>query len=308
MSGPPGAGKSTLSSALAATAQDGVHLESDQFYRAIRSGLVGPHLPEAHSQNTAVMDVATDAAAAYATSGYAVVWDGIVGPWFLDRVARRLTGKGIRLRYLVLRPSRQMALDRVRSRDETDEVSGASIVFDQFVDLGSLEAHVVDANTSPDLVLERCQALLREDALRIELDAWVDDRWAVSVKGVLGWGSRYVVLRNRRGEWELPGGRLDASDAGPIETLKREMSEELGLEVEVDSILDSWVYEVEGKRVLILTYGCQAEQPSELSHSDEHIEVALMDYAELTNAVIPIGYLRSIRVSMAAPASTPGAP
>ncbi|MCP4224007.1 MAG: hypothetical protein GY773_11740 [Actinomycetia bacterium] len=43
------------------------------------------------------MDVATDAAAAYASAGYVVVWDGIVGPWFLDGVARRLGARGIGL-------------------------------------------------------------------------------------------------------------------------------------------------------------------------------------------------------------------
>ena len=295
VSGPPGVGKTEVSLALASTASMGVHLESDWFFRSILSGITGPHLPEAHSQNTAIVDAATDAAASLASSGYAVVWDGVVGPWFLDRAARRLASRGIGLRCLVLRPSHQTTLDRVRSRDRTAEVSGASTLFDQFVELGDLESHVVDTDADPDVVLERCHGMLRQGGLQIELDEWVDDRWPVSVKGVLGWGGQYVVLRNRRGEWELPGGRLDASDAGPVEALKREMSEELGLEVEVGPIVDSWVYEVEGKRVLILTYGCQAEQPAELSISDEHIEVALMDEAQLDRAVFPAGYLRSIR-------------
>ena len=57
----------------------------------------------AHAQNAAVMDVAADAAAAYADSGYTVVWDGIVGPWFLERVARRLGARnGSVVQYLVL--------------------------------------------------------------------------------------------------------------------------------------------------------------------------------------------------------------
>ncbi|MEE9415231.1 MAG: NUDIX domain-containing protein [Acidimicrobiales bacterium] len=123
----------------------------------------------------------------------------------------------------------------------------------------------------------------------------MEDRWPVSVKGVLGWGNRFVVLRNHRGEWELPGGRLEATDHGPVETVRRELCEEIGLDVAVGSLVDSWVYKVEGKSVLILTYRCEADEPEELQHSDEHTEVALMDLAGLADLLIPAGYLRSIR-------------
>ncbi|MCY3578783.1 MAG: ATP-binding protein, partial [bacterium] len=92
-----------MSAALASDYERGVHLESDWFYRSIRSGFVAPWLPDAHSQNAAVMVAAADAAAAYADAGYSVVWDGIVGPWFLDQVARRLEAREIGVQYLVLR-------------------------------------------------------------------------------------------------------------------------------------------------------------------------------------------------------------
>ena len=120
----------------------------------------------------------------------------------------------------------------------------------------------------------------------------------MSVKGVLGWDDRVVVLRNRRGEWELPGGRLDATDASPEDALRREMVEELGLEVDVGALVDSWIYDVEGKRVLILTFACTAERPPELSHSDEHVEVGESGLAELRREPIPKGYLRSIASAM----------
>ena len=128
----------------------------------------------------------------------------------------------------------------------------------------------------------------------VEVEAWVDDRWPVSVKGVLGWDGRVVVLRNRRGEWELPGGRLDATDASPEAALRREMGEELGLDVEVGPLVDSWIYDVEGKRVLILTFACTAERPPELVHSDEHVDVAEFELERLRREPIPEGYLRSI--------------
>lgn len=44
---------------------------------------------------------------------------------------------------------------------------------------------------------------------------------------MLAWDERIVVLRNERDEWELPGGRLDATDASPEAALRRECAEEL---------------------------------------------------------------------------------
>ncbi len=295
ISGPPGSGKTTVADAIVSGCELGVHLESDVFYRSIRSGFVAPHLPDAHHQNTAVMDVVTDAAAAYAEAGYAVVWDGVVGPWFLDRVARRLAARRLPLRYLVVRPDREVALDRVRKRDGVTETSGAEIMYGQFAALGEFESHVVESNRPIADVIGACRAALTGDSLMVSSDAWIDDRWPISVKAVLGWDDRFVVLRNRRDEWELPGGRLDATDAGPEETLRREINEELGLDAVVGPMIDSWIYEVEGRRVLILTYECEADRPPEFDHSDEHTDVGLHTIAELEAEVIPSGYLRSIR-------------
>jgi 8-oxo-dGTP pyrophosphatase MutT (NUDIX family) len=240
------------------------------------------------------MDLVTDAAAGYADAGYVVVWDGIVGPWFLDRVLARLAARNVRVRYLVIRAERETALARVRERDGTVEVSGAEVMWDQFADLGELEPHVVSGEGDPVEVVARCKTALADGGLRLEAEGWVDDRWPVSVKGVVGWDGQVVVLRNRRGEWELPGGRLDATDASPEAALRREMVEELRLEVEVGPLVDSWVYDVEGKRVLILTFACTAERPIELVHSDEHVDVREFELERLRREPIPVGYLRSI--------------
>ncbi|WP_423919073.1 NUDIX hydrolase [Candidatus Poriferisodalis sp.] len=128
----------------------------------------------------------------------------------------------------------------------------------------------------------------------MEADTPTEEHWPVSVKGVLSWNGRAVVLRNDRGEWELPGGRLEASDDSPQDALRREIGEELGVDAEIGSLVDSWIYDVEGKRVLILTYACEATQPEVLSHSDEHTDVGLLTAAEFSDAPIPSGYLRSL--------------
>jgi 8-oxo-dGTP pyrophosphatase MutT (NUDIX family) len=67
-------------------------------------------------------------------------------------------------------------------------------------------------------------------------------RFPVSVKGVVILGDRVVLLRNERNEWELPGGKLDPGEQPLLSCIMREIREELGLTVAVETILDSWLY------------------------------------------------------------------
>ncbi len=145
-------------------------MESDWFFRSICSGFIEPWLPDAHSQNETVMAVAADAAAAYADAGYAVVWDGIVGPWFLDRIARRLAARKIRVQYLVLRPGRGTASTRVQQRGDTAETTGAEAMYDQFADLGDFERHVISSDALAEQVIETCRAALADSSLEVRLD------------------------------------------------------------------------------------------------------------------------------------------
>jgi hypothetical protein len=85
----------------------------DDFFGFVRQGAVDPWLPEARHQNTAVIEAAAGAAGRLA--GYCdVVYEGVVGPWFLAAFLER-SGLG-RLHYAVLLPPLQTCLDRVRTR------------------------------------------------------------------------------------------------------------------------------------------------------------------------------------------------
>lgn len=118
----------------------------------------------------------------------------------------------------------------------------------------------------------------------------------VSVKGVLFEQNRAVLLENERGEWELPGGRLDPGENPPA-CLAREVAEELGIEVTIDTILDSWVYEVlPGRDVLIVTYGVRrSRDDDDLRVSNEHRRYKLFALDELNEFPLAEGYRRSIR-------------
>ena len=103
------------------------------------------------------------------------------------------------------------------------------------------------------------------------------------------------MLRNDRGEWELPGGRLEVGES-PEEWVRREILAELNLRVSVGPLLDAWVYEpLPAAQVLVLTYGCVAEGFAGMAYSAEHEAVELFGPETLDYVELPSGYARSVR-------------
>jgi adenylate kinase family enzyme len=147
LTGPPGAGKSTVAG-LVATGADRptVHLHTDSFYAWIKTGFVPPYLPAAQQQNEVVTRVIACAAAEYALGGYDVVLDGIIGPWFLAPFRDAARRHALRLTYVVLRPSLDETLARATARTGTalTDVEPVTGMYGAFSDLGDLEDRVLD--------------------------------------------------------------------------------------------------------------------------------------------------------------------
>lgn len=147
LTGPPGAGKTTVAAELARTTALGVHLVADECFHWIAAGYVPPWSPSAHRQNGTVLDAVAAAATRFAAGGYDVVVDGIVGPWFLDPFVRAASPG--ELRYVVLRPSPDVAVRRALGRSGPHDLVAEGPVramCEELADLGALEAHVVDSS------------------------------------------------------------------------------------------------------------------------------------------------------------------
>ena len=113
VTGPPGAGKSTVAALLADRVTPSALVCGDDFYGFLRKGAVAPWLPEAQSQNTAVTEAAAAAAGRMARYCH-VVYDGVIGPWFLPTFVDTSTLE--RVHYAVLLPPLDVCLRRVRVR------------------------------------------------------------------------------------------------------------------------------------------------------------------------------------------------
>jgi mutator protein MutT len=119
----------------------------------------------------------------------------------------------------------------------------------------------------------------------------------VSAKGIIfNTEGKALLLRNERNLWELPGGRIEKGEQ-PEQTVFRELYEEIGIKVEINKLVNVWVYEVlEDKHVLIITYLCGFEGNQEIQMSEEHIEYGWFSLSELEDLAAAEGYKKSIRM------------
>ncbi len=165
LTGPPGVGKTTVARLLATRAGRGVHLETDKFWGFIAGGYVPPWRPEAHEQNTVVMDIVCHAAARYSAAGYLTIVDGILIPgWFYEPLRDGLQDLGYRVAYAVLRAPLAVCVDRACSRDDWPVTDATAVerLWRAFVDLGPLESHAIASDgVDPETIALRIEADLR---------------------------------------------------------------------------------------------------------------------------------------------------
>jgi predicted kinase len=148
LTGPPGAGKTTVARLLADQLEPSVHLHGDDFWHCIRRGFIPPYEAASERQNEVVIGVVAAAAFGYAAGGYQVVCDGIVGPWFIGPFRAAAASSGLPLHYVVLRPDEATVLSRATERRAGDALTDPGPIRSlhvQFADLGQFEPHALDS-------------------------------------------------------------------------------------------------------------------------------------------------------------------
>lgn len=141
-------------------------METDWFWTTITKGFVAPWKLEAKQQNRVIVRSFAAAAALIAGGGYPVILDGIVGPWNLEIVNHEFEIRNVESDFIVLRPARDVALRRARSRSGEERIEGHRALtdeepilhmWDQFAHLGQYEAKVID---NSDLDPHQTEALV----------------------------------------------------------------------------------------------------------------------------------------------------
>ncbi len=114
VTGPPGAGKTTVARILSGMFDPSALVRGDDFFAMIDRGYLPPWTAASHRQNEIVVGAAATAAGWLARGGYTVVFDGVIGPWFWQAFGAA-TGLA-EIRYALLLPGEEVCVERVRLR------------------------------------------------------------------------------------------------------------------------------------------------------------------------------------------------
>lgn len=155
ITGPPGAGKSTVAAEIGTRLERSAVVTGDSFFEFLAVGRTQPWLPEAHDQNSTVIRAAASGAAAFVRGGYDTIYDGVLGPWFLATFA---DAAGLEtFDYVILFPSLGVCLSRVmgtRDHDFSDEAATRHLHRD-FAQSEIDARHILDpADVPPDQVAD----------------------------------------------------------------------------------------------------------------------------------------------------------
>jgi cytidylate kinase len=167
VTGPPGAGKSSVAGQLATLRTPSALVPGDTFFTMIKKGYVLPWLTQARRQNEVIIEAAAAAASRLSEIAF-VVFEGIVGPWFLPTFVHAAQPADVH--YVVLLPPLRICIERVRSRGDHgfSDLAVTDDLYRQFVGAGIDDRHlIIEPDAPPTQLAELIIGKLNDGSLRI---------------------------------------------------------------------------------------------------------------------------------------------
>jgi cytidylate kinase len=166
VTGPPGAGKSAVSEHLANGFTPSALVAGDSFFAMIKKGYILPWLPESRRQNTVIIEAAA-AAAGRLTDMCTVIYDGVLGPWFLPTFVR---ASGLaHLHYVILLPPLEVCRERVQNRADHG-FGDLAVTGDLYEQFAGADVHkrqlITESDENPAQIAELIRRSLEDGRFR----------------------------------------------------------------------------------------------------------------------------------------------
>ena len=108
----------------------------------------------------------------------------------------------------------------------------------------------------------------------------ISDKFPISVKSLIFDEKRVLLIKNERDEWDLPGGKIEKND-DVIETLVREVKEELNLTIDNYNILQAKKHLFRKQEIIVIVYYSKITKEEPIRLSFENIDYNFFSYDEL---------------------------
>ena len=108
----------------------------------------------------------------------------------------------------------------------------------------------------------------------------ISDKFPISVKSLIFDDKRVLLIKNERDEWDLPGGKIEKND-NVIDTLVREVKEELNLTIDNYNILQAKKYLFRKQEIIVIVYYSKITNEEPIRLSFENIDYNFFSYNEL---------------------------